>query len=201
MWVSLFPVLRAAPAARQHPGIIFGVAAAKKRPDFDAFGPFLCEGASGIGEGRSAEEPPGRGRDATTPGLLGPSPRLTSHISSCFPAPLPRIHPSLSKSALLSQPARNSTRLRFIPVASVSLHHDIISLPSFFLPLTFLCDVSLQRAQTPPQQYLTACCGSGGSRFLIPETCPSMDAPPPPAADLASDPQTCRTPRSPELHF
>lgn len=129
------------------PGSFLGSLRRKKRPDFDAFGPFLCEGASGIGEGRSAEEPPGRGRDATP---LGPSPRLTSHISSCFPAPLLRIHPSLSKSALLSQPARNSTRLRFIPVASVSLHHDIISLPSFFLPLTFPCDVSLQRAQPPP---------------------------------------------------
>lgn len=48
------------------PGIIFGVVAAKKRPDSDAFGSFLCEGASLIVEGRSAEAPPSRGRDVTT---------------------------------------------------------------------------------------------------------------------------------------
>lgn len=137
-----------------------------------------------------------RGHDVTVRGLSALSPSvspLTSpavyqpHYSECIPLPLNHLFPCTLLGIHLSHFC-----------ISPSLHHKscLFFFPSPCIPLW--CEPSRGSILFfSPSLYLTACCGSGGSRFLIPETCPSMDAPPPSATDLASDPQCYKTSRSP----
>lgn len=166
-----------------------------------------------------------RGHDTTTLGLFkgrSPSvlinPHFTFHISSRLSGPLDRTQ-FISLSLLYSHTSsvthinallgyiRASVSFQSLLFLSISVLSVVLSAPlllssSPHIPPWYEPSRGLRLFFFLPfQQYLTARCGSGGSRFLIPETCPSMDTPLPLARDLQFRIPSAARPPHPQITF